>query len=74
MKDIEIAKVLYLAKNHKYEVACASFDLVDHIFKVEVPKNVKGRKPAVQAMSLIAENQIQYGYEKEHTVADSDEE
>ncbi|MCB1146987.1 MAG: hypothetical protein KDK41_12825 [Leptospiraceae bacterium] len=77
MKDIEIAKILYLAKNHKYEVTCASFDTVDHIFKLDVPRSMKNRKSAVQAMSLLADGGVQYGYEKRHTniqTVDEDEE
>ena len=64
MKEIEISKVLNLAKNQKYEVTCATFDLVDHIFKVDVPRSMKSRKLAVQSMSLIADGNIQYDYEK----------
>lgn len=78
MKDIEIAKILYLAKSHKYEVACASFDLVDHIFKVDVPRSLKKRKLAVQSMSLLADEQIKYGYERppkaDVVVAEDDDE
>ncbi|MBV6492417.1 MAG: hypothetical protein LDLANPLL_00410 [Turneriella sp.] len=76
MKDIEIAKILYLAKSKKYEVACASFDLVDHLGKVDVPKGLKRRKNAVQTLSLLADEKIKYGYEKvkEVAVADDDEE
>ena len=75
MRDIEIAKVLYLAKNKKYEVTCAAFDLVDHMPKVEMPRLLKGRKLAVQAMALIADEQVNYGYENEEAaVAGEDEE
>lgn len=74
MRDIEIAKVLYLAKNKKYEVTCAAFDLVDHMPKVEVPRLLKGRKLAVQAMSLIADEQVNYGYENEEAVVAGEDE
>lgn len=73
MKDIEIAKILYLAKNQKYEVTCATFDAVDHIFKLDIPRNLKGRKPAVQALTLMADGGVKYGYEKKPTVADEEE-
>ncbi|MDH4200160.1 MAG: hypothetical protein OEV66_07240 [Spirochaetia bacterium] len=63
MKEFEISKVLNLAKGNKYAIACASFDLVDHIFKVEVPKNMRTRKLSVQAMSLLHEGSVKYGYE-----------
>ena len=64
MREIEISKVLQLGRQKKYEMACASFDLVDHIFKVEVPRSLRGRKMAVQALSLLADGHIQYGYEE----------
>ena len=74
MRDIEIAKILYLAKNKKYEVTCAAFDLVDHMPKVEIPRILKGRKLAVQAMSLIADEQVNYGYENEEMAPVSESE
>ncbi|HRP68307.1 MAG TPA: hypothetical protein PLY93_02125 [Turneriella sp.] len=75
MKDIEIAKILYLAKSKKYEVACASFDVVDHLGKLDVPKNLKRRKNAVQTLSLLADEQVKFGYERraEVALADDDE-
>lgn len=63
MKEIEISKVLQLAKGNKYEKSCATFDLVDHILKVDVPKSLRGKKPAVQAIVLLADEQIHYGYD-----------
>lgn len=63
MKDMEISKVLYLARNKKYEVAVAAFDAVDHIYKVDVPRSLRSRKLAVQAMSLISDSQLKYGYD-----------
>jgi len=76
MKDIEIAKILYLAKSKKYEIACASFDVVDHLFKLDIPKGLKRRKSAVQTLSLLADEQVKYGYDKKNEVAlaDDDEE
>lgn len=65
VKQFEINKVLDLTKGNKYEVACASFDVVDHIFKLDVPRGMKGRKLAVQAMSLLGDGQVKFGYEKE---------
>jgi hypothetical protein len=75
MKDIEIAKILYLAKSKKYEVACASFDVVDHLSKLEVPKSLKRRKIAVQTLSLLADEKVRYGYDRKDKVivADDDE-
>ena len=63
MKELEISKVLNLTKTQKYEMACATFDLVDHIFKVDIPRSLKHRKLAVQAISLLSDGLIQYGYE-----------
>ena len=68
MKEIEISKVLNLAKGNKYATACAAFDLVDHIFKVEVPKNLKSRKLSVQAMTLLQDGVIKYGYEPKNSI------
>jgi hypothetical protein len=75
MKDIEIAKILYLAKSKKYEVACASFDVVDHLSKLEVPKSLKRRKSAVQTLSLLADEKVRYGYDRKNNVivAEDDE-
>ncbi|GAB4429339.1 MAG: hypothetical protein OHK0011_11730 [Turneriella sp.] len=75
MRDIEIAKILYLAKSKKYEVACASFDVVDHLFKLEIPKGLKRRKSAVQTLSLLADEKVRYGYDRKDKVivADDDE-
>ncbi len=77
MKDIEIAKILYLARTKKYEVTCATFDTVDHIFKIDLPRSLKSRKLAVQALSLIADGIIKYGYEPTttaHVVEDDEHE
>ena len=63
MKTIDVSKVLNLTKDKKFEVTCASFHAVDHIFKVDLPRSLKGHKPAIQAMSLLANGQLQYGYD-----------
>ena len=64
MKQIDITKVLSLTKGNKYESACATFDVVDHIFKVDLPRNLKGRKLSIQAMTMLADGKIKYGYEE----------
>ncbi|RME93209.1 MAG: hypothetical protein D6767_01490 [Candidatus Hydrogenedentota bacterium] len=74
MKEIEISKVIHLAEGNKYEKSCATFDLVDHIYKVDMPKSLRGRKPAVQAMTLLAEGIIKYGYEDSSEKSSSEEE
>jgi len=63
MKTLEISKVFELKEKSKYEIACATFDVVDHIFKVDVPKGIKNRKLAVQALSLLANNELKYDYD-----------
>jgi len=63
MKEMDISKVLNLVKGNKYEAACAAFDLVDHIFKVDVPKSMRARKLSVQAMTLLHDGVIKFGYE-----------
>ncbi len=68
MDSIEISEILNLSKEKKFEVTCASFDVVDHIFKIDIPKPLRNRKLAVQAMSLLLNGNIQYGYEKEQEV------
>jgi len=67
MKEIDISKVLNFAKNQKYEVSAAAFDLVDHIFKVDVPKGLKARKLSVQAMGMLMDGHMQYGYDESIT-------
>lgn len=64
MKQIDISKVLQLAKGHKYEIVCASFDVVDHIFKIDIPRSMRGRKLAVQAITLLADGLINYAYDE----------
>lgn len=68
MKDIEIAKVLFLAQDNRYELTCAGFDVIDHINKIEVSSSLKNslktRKLAVQALTLLSEKQVQFDYEQ----------
>lgn len=78
MKDIEIAKILFLAENNRYELACAGFDVVDHINKIDMSASqksiLKNRKLAVQAMTLLSENQVKFGYDNSATPAAKEEE
>ena len=64
MKRFPISKVLDLTQQNKFEVICAAFDAVDHIFKVDIPRSLKGRKSAIQAMTLLADDQLKYGYDE----------
>ncbi|MCS6983609.1 MAG: hypothetical protein NZM25_00590 [Leptospiraceae bacterium] len=74
MKDVEIAKILFLAKQKKYEVTCAIFDTADHIFKLEIPKHLRRRKLAVQALHLVADGLVKYGYEPAPRAASDEDE
>ncbi len=74
MKQIPISKILNLTNKNKFEVTCATFDAVDHIFKLEITKSLKGRKSAVQVMTLLAGGHIQYGYDKPAIQEASEEE
>ena len=67
MKLVDISKVLTLSKKQKFETTCASFDLVDHIFKVDMPLSLRKKKLAVQAISLLADGHIKYGYQENQT-------
>ena len=64
MKKMDISKVLKLSSKKKFEAACATFDIVDHILKIEVPSFLKGRKLAVQAINLLADKQLKYGFQE----------
>ena len=64
MRRMDISKVLELSDKKKFEVACATFDIVDHILKVDIPSFLKGRKLAVQAINLLADGQLKYGFKK----------
>lgn len=68
VKDTDIVKILLLAEGNKYETACAGFDVVDHINKIDLPGNMrsvlKNRKLAVQAMTLLSDHHVKFGYEK----------
>ena len=69
MNSIDISKVINLAKNNKFEIACASFDVIDHIFKIDIPKHLQGNKLAVQALNLLADGNVQYGYDTPENIS-----
>ena len=69
---MDISKVLKLSSKKKFEVACATFDIVDHILKIEVPSFLKGRKLAVQAINLLADEQLKYGFQNPSREQNSD--
>ncbi len=63
MSSDNIKYVLDLTKEKKFEVICAGFDLVDAIFKIDVPTEFSDRKIAVQAIQLLGGGYIKYGYD-----------
>lgn len=66
IKDPDLTKILKISRGKRYEFTCAAFDLVDHIFKVDVPPSIaKNHKLPVQAILLLAQEHIRYGYEPE---------
>ncbi len=62
MKELDIGRVINLAKNRKYEITVACFDVVENLPLLDVPRSMKGRKRAVQALSLLSDGEVQYGY------------
>lgn len=68
MKEIDISKVINLARTKKYEVTVASFDVVENLPLLDVPRSLKGRKRAIQALSLISDGGVQYGYDESYHI------
>lgn len=60
--EFDIVTLIELAKRNKYERAVAGFHTLDRIERVELPKKIKARKLAVQAMFALASEEIQYQY------------
>jgi hypothetical protein len=60
--DFDILKVIELARTKKYEVTSAGFAALDKIDKINFPKKMKTRKPAVQALFAITEEMVKYDY------------
>ncbi|WP_208743961.1 DNA primase [Leptospira andrefontaineae] len=60
--EFDIVTLIELAKKNKYERAVAGFQILDRIDRLELPKKIKGRKLAVQAMFALANDEVQYKY------------
>jgi hypothetical protein len=61
--DFDILKVVELARFKKYEITAAGFAVLDKIDKIpNIPKKMKSHKVAVQAMYVLSEGLIKYGY------------
>ncbi|WP_108927595.1 DNA primase [Leptospira johnsonii] len=60
--EFDIVTLIELAKKNKYERAVAGFQILDRIDRLELPKKIKGRKLAVQAMFALANEEVQYKY------------
>lgn len=62
IEDFNVFKVIELARYKKYEITVAGFNVLDKIDRVDVPKKLKTRKVAVQALYALSENLIKYDY------------
>lgn len=61
--DFDVLKVVELARFKKYELTAAGFAVLDKIDKIpNIPKKMKSRKVAVQAMYVLSEGLVKYGY------------
>ncbi|MDV6234878.1 DNA primase [Leptospira ellisii] len=60
--EFDIVTLIELAKRNKYERAVAGFQTLDRIERLELPKKIKARKLAVQAMYALSSEEVQYQY------------
>ncbi len=61
-QEFEIGKLIELARHKKYELTSAGFAALDKIERIAVPKKLKTRKIAVQALYALSDGLVQYGY------------
>lgn len=61
-EEFDISKVIELARVKKYEATVAGFAALDKIEKINIPKKLKTRKAAVQALYALSEGLIKYDY------------
>ena len=61
-QEFEIGKLIELARHKKYELTSAGFAALDKIERIAVPKKLKTRKIAVQALHALSDGLVQYGY------------
>ena len=61
--EFDVLKVVELARQNKYEITSAGFAALDKIEKINtLPKKMRTRKPAVQALFAISEGLVKYDY------------
>ncbi len=72
--EFDIVTLIELAKKNKYERTVAGFQVLDRIERLELPKKIKGRKLAVQAMFALANEDVQYKYvtKEERTIIEQE--
>ena len=61
-QEFEIGKLIELARHKKYELTSAGFAALDKIERIAVPKKLKTRKIAVQALYALSDGMVKYGY------------
>lgn len=61
-EEFSILKVIELARIKKYETTVAGFGVLDRIEKIDIPKKLKNRKIAVQALHTLSEGLVKYDY------------
>ncbi len=62
-EDFDVLKVVELARFKKYELTAAGFAVLDKIDKIpNIPKKLKSRKVAIQAMYVLSEGLVKYDY------------
>ncbi|EKQ92992.1 hypothetical protein LEP1GSC101_3764 [Leptospira borgpetersenii str. UI 09149] len=70
--EFDIVTLIELAKRNKYEKAVAGFHTLDRIERLELPKKIKSRKLAVQAMFALASEEVQYFTKEERIKLDQE--
>ncbi|MBE7412020.1 MAG: DNA primase [Leptospiraceae bacterium] len=61
-QEFDILKLVELTRANKYEMTSVGFAALDKIDKIELPKKMRTRKFAVQALHALSEKLVQYGY------------
>jgi hypothetical protein len=61
--EFDVLKVVELARYKKYEITSAGFAVLDKIDRINsMPKKMKTRKPAVQALHALSDGLVKYDY------------
>ncbi|MCZ8238263.1 MAG: DNA primase [Leptospiraceae bacterium] len=60
--DFDIVKLIELSRHKKYESTVAGFGAIDKLERIAIPKKMRSRKIAVQALHALSENLVQYKY------------